>query len=266
MREWIIELHRRDKVLASTGWFMVAMVVVLAGIAPFDARLVTGINPWIKPIKFTASFAAYVWTLAWFMGYLDKPRWALQAVRWGISSIISIEFLCVTVQAARGTTSHYNESTPFNMGVWVVMSVGIMLNAALDLLMWALFLRKHTDVPRGLLSGIRLGILVFVLGGLQGLAMVFGSSHTVGLPDGGPGLPFIDWSTRAGDLRIAHLLGLHALQILPLVGHLVDQFAWLRKPGRQISAVASFSALYVLVAAWQFALALQGVPLLRSSS
>ena len=74
-REFLAELYRRDRVLALTGWGTLALSVVLLAIAPFDSRTVTGLNPWVKPVKFCLSFTAYVWTLAWFVGHLRSRSW-----------------------------------------------------------------------------------------------------------------------------------------------------------------------------------------------
>ena len=97
----------------------------------------------------------------------------------------------------------------------------------------AFFRQKKFSIPDAYVWGISLGILVFILFSLEAGVMLSLMKHTVGGVDGSPGLPITNWSKNFGDLRIAHFAGLHALQILPLLGFFirlmrrhVDEFAF----------------------------------------
>jgi len=72
------------------------------------------------------------------------------------------------------------------------------------------------DVHPAFGLGITLGGLLFVVGSFEGGAMSALSTHTVG---GGYTLPVFGW-TLVGDFRVAHFVGLHSLQVLPLAGYL----------------------------------------------
>jgi hypothetical protein len=145
----------------------------------------------------------------------------------------------------------------------VFQAMGLMIvanTAAVAVFLWSL--RVETSACRaGYLRGVRLGLLVFVLGSLEGFVMTANTAHTVPAPDGGPGLPFVNWSTTAGDLRIAHFLALHALQALPLAGYLLDR-AWRNPPVYREHAVSVVGVIWVGVVALTLSVALSGRPLM----
>ena len=262
-REFLGEVYRRDPVLALTGWGMLALFAVLLAVAPFDARTVTGLNPWVKPLKFCLSITAYVWTLAWFVGHLRRHPRAVRLVSWGTALVFAGEMACIVTQAARGVTSHYNVRTPFDAAVFGTMGMLISFNTLLVAVALLLFfLRTSAPLAPAYLWGVRAGLLLFLLASLEGMAMISNMAHTVGAPDGGPGLPLVNWSTRSGDLRVAHFLGFHALQLLPLAGFALGRYRpdWTRR--RQVACVLAFALLYAAGVSLVFWQAAAGRPLL----
>ncbi|MBJ6111349.1 hypothetical protein JAO73_20175 [Hymenobacter sp. BT523] len=251
-------LHRVNPVLSWTGWLNVALAVLAVAGLLLDHRLVTGAPAWLKPLKFSLSIIAFAWTLGWLLA--DLPQAAQRSVlylSWGLAVSMLVEQAVIFVQAARGTTSHYNTGSALNGALFGLMGLFILVNTLMTV--WALYLVWHHPLhgPAGYVWGVRLGLLVFLVGSVLGGMMIHNLQHTVGAPDGGPGLPGLGWSTRAGDLRIAHFLGMHALQALPLLGWLLS--SWAPRWASQLTWTGA--ALYAALVAGTFALAMAGRPL-----
>lgn len=199
--------------------------LALAILAPVE---ITGANAWFKPLKFTISIGVYAATLAWIMGRFPRFRRAVWWAGTAIAVLLAVEMLIIGGAPFFGSTSHYNSTSPANQVAYTIMGVSIVAVWAITAAFAAAeFLVRDGDRARS--WAIRLGLIVTVIGmplaffmtaptaaqtaDYQGIA----GAHTVGAADGGPGLWFLGWSTEAGDLRIAHFLGLHALQALPIL-------------------------------------------------
>jgi hypothetical protein len=261
-RELIGEVYRRSPVLALAGWLHVALLVLFVCFAFFDARTVTGVNPWIKPAKFAASFVIYTFTLAWLLHYLSDYRRTVRFISWGTALVFVGETICIASQAARGVPSHFNISTAYDASVFGLMGMLITFNTLLVLITLFLFFRTPQPLAPAYLWGIRLGLFLFFLASVEGFTMASNMGHTVGLADGGPGLPVINWSTRAGDLRVAHFLGFHALQILPLAGYALSRWRADAVRRRAVAFVLAFGLVYFMVFSLLFLQASHGRPLI----
>ena len=251
------ELRHRDPLLFWTGAAMLLAFIVVALVSIGDTRTVMGINAWIKPMKFLTSVTIFMWTIAWFMPETRPDPAKRKFVSWTIALMMTGEIIAILVQAARGTTSHFNIRTGFDAAIFSAMGIMIMMNTfATMVFLW--ILRRDTPERRaGYLWGIRLGLVIFLLASAQGGLIITNNAHTVGAPDGGAGLPFVNWSTTHGDLRIAHFAGLHALQGLPLLGFFLDRA---KAPARNV--VLAVSLLWIALTGGLLLLALQGRPLL----
>jgi hypothetical protein len=261
--EFFRTLSRRSEILAITGWINLVLLAGMLAVLPFDSRLVKGINPWIKPSKFAISIIIYVWTVAWLLEYLRISSRTKRIVSWGIAISMLVEIACIVMQAARGTTSHFNVSTPFDGVIFSVMGLMIVLNSVMALVMLILFFSRQSELSQPYLWGIRSGLVIFLMASAIGGVMVAHLSHSVGVPDGGPGLPIVNWSTLGGDLRVAHFAGLHALQILPILGFLIGRHRGWTMQWKSASILAIAGA-YALVVGLLYLQASSGSPLLGS--
>ena len=257
------EIRSRDPLLFWIGAAMMLTFVVCALVSIGDQRLILGINPWIKPMKFLTSVTIFLWTVAWFMPETMSAR-GRSLVRWTIGPAMIIELTFIILQSARGVASHFNHATAFDDVIFSIMGMTIGVNTLAMILFLAIIRRDTPPQRAGYIWGIRLGVVLFLLASAQGGLLVANDAHTVGAPDGGPGLPFVNWSTGYGDLRIAHFFGMHAMQALPLIGFVLDKSLPRRSSAgaKAGNLVIAISIIWLAVMGGLVTLALQGRPLL----
>jgi hypothetical protein len=226
-------LRQGNTPLTVTGFLMLGVLAAaLVGLA-IDPRIITGAPVWLKPAKFAASIALYTFTLAWVFTFI--PDWVKtrRIVGWTTAIALMLEIAIIGLQAGRGTTSHFNLATVFDGVLWTLMGLAIVVQTLTSVAV-AVALWRQPFADRALGWALRLGMTITVVGAFSGGLMTpatrtqvaaaragqpltIAGAHTVGAPDGGPGLPGTGWSNEHGDLRVSHFIGLHALQALPLV-------------------------------------------------
>jgi len=226
--EFYRELVSRNRLLAYVGLTHVGLFILFLGLSLIDTRTVTGINVWIKPMKFALSIAIYLWTIGWFLEYLSAYPRSTLIISWGVAITMIVEIVCIAFQAGRGVPSHFNFSTDLDASIFSAMGNAIAINTLLIVWLTVLFFVGKTNLSSSYLPAIRLALLLFLFGSAVGSMMVGQASHSVGVADGGAGLPFVNWSTEGGDLRIAHFIGIHSLQIIPFFAYKIEQRNWQR--------------------------------------
>ena len=219
--------------LTVLGFIMAAdLVLTMSGLV-VDRRLITGAPAWLKPAKFALSTMIAAWSFAFCIASTSIWPRLTRALDVILAGALLLEIALIDMQAARGTSSHFNFATRFDGAVFAVMGVSIVgIWLAMLLLTIVLFRQSFASSAWG--WSLRLGMVLALAGTGSGALMTIptpqqlaeahatgrlpiGGAHTVGAPDGGRGLPVTGWSADHGDLRVAHFLGMHGLQVLPLL-------------------------------------------------
>jgi hypothetical protein len=223
---------RKAPALTVFGFVMaVDLVFCLLGLV-VDHRMITGAPAWLKPAKFAISTLIASWSFAFCMASTAVwPRF-VRVLDWLLAAGLAIEIALIDLQAARGTSSHFNVDHQFDAMVFAVMGISIACIWLSMLLLTVVLFRQPFASAWG--WSLRLGMVLALVGTGSGALMTVPNSqqlaaahttghmaivggHTVGAPDGGPGLPVTGWSADHGDLRIAHFVGMHGLQVLPFL-------------------------------------------------
>lgn len=264
----------RPLVLFSASMAVVAVMSAVGLVV--DDRVLMGARIWFKPLKFSVSFVAYGLSLAWMLSLLDRGRRAGWWAGTAVAATSAVEMAIITGQVVRGKRSHFNHQTPLDEGLFNTMAVTVVILWLGTLAIAVLLLRARIP-DRAAAWTMRCGIAIALAGAAVGFLMAqptpgqrrgessIVGAHSVGVPDGGPSMPLTGWSTTGGDLRIPHFVGMHALQLLPLVlmtvMALAPRCARLADPRVRLRLVmlacAAYAAVFTLVL-WQ---ALRGQPL-----
>ncbi len=255
-----------------THWYYWTLVytglAVLCLVASMiDERGFQGVSVWHKPFKFALSIAVYFATLGWFANLM--PNNYFSTIRGKVLTALPIicalfEMLYILIQGARGEASHFNQSSVFYATMYGLMGLGALLMVVTCLWMGSSILR-HRDTRDIWVLSVGIGLLAtFVLGGGFGSYLSSSGNHWVGgeATDAG-GVPLFNWSRTGGDLRVAHFFGIHAMQIIPLTGAMLDwlvQRNHLGRAGARICLIGA-SIAFALFTTSTFVQAVGGAPL-----
>lgn len=274
LKQAVSRLWQADAPLTGAGLLLLAALAVSLPGLWIDPRTITGAPAWLKPLKFEISTAVYALTLAWIFTYLPSWTRVRRLAGWTTAVALVLEVAIIDLQAGRGTTSHFNVGTPLDVALWTTMGLTIVGQTLVSMAVaFALWRQPFTD--RALGWALRLGLTTTIIGAASGGLMTaptnaqltearmtghmaVAGAHTVGAPDGGPGLAGTGWSVKHGDLRVPHFLGLHAMQALPLIALAFRRRGWAETTRVRLTAAAAASyQLLFAILLWE---ALRGVP------
>jgi hypothetical protein len=250
MKAFLSELKFRNETLFSFGLVCLVFALVFLLMTRISQTQLYQVNAWYKPFKFAFSTFLFAWAMAWYCHYL--PSFNVQVFNWVVIILLGFEIVYITWKASQGQPSHFNISSPFHSMMFSMMAfaatVVTIYTAYIGLLF---FIQDIPDLPTNYLWGIRLGIVIFVIFAFEGFLMGSRMSHSVGLENDNSDLLIVGWSRKVGDLRVSHFIGMHALQVLPVLSFYVL---------RSSKAVLLTGVLYGALATFTLLQAVKGKP------
>ena len=204
-----------------------------------------GPTSWRKPVVFAASFTLLMVATAWILRLLPQRRWGwIPTITLGAFSII--EVAVITLQQWRGQPSHFNNHSEFDDLMFGIMgsSVGMIMVGLIIFLLWAAMQIRGNAGER---AAVLIGLVTMMFAGYIGGSMIVEGDAILAATGE---VPFEVVFGAAGSGKLAHFLGLHALQFLGLIAIVAPASHRLRLV---IIGAVGYLALFVSVTVTAFA-------------
>jgi len=211
-----------SKVLVLYGGLMTLALAITYFVSLNDSRTIREVGIWAKPMKFMAATALFAWTTVWLTDIAGDTVTRGSAFPW-IAALLIItslfEVVYITYQGSRGEASHYNTSDPVHARMFGLMGIAAVgLTASQAWLAWEIWKLQDSWATPVAALGVVVGLLLtFVLATVSGFLL--GGNQ----PPAGQGLPLRGWHLHK-DIRPSHFLGVHAQQLIPLLGLFAERF------------------------------------------
>jgi hypothetical protein len=252
MTYFIHELKTRNETLYYYGLLCFVASVIFLILTKYSNVQVYQVNAWYKPFKFAFSTFVFSWAIAWYCSYL--PNFNIQLFNWTVIILLGFEIVYIAIMASKGQQSHYNVSTPVNAALYSAMAAAASIVTLYTAYVGILFFQNtFPQLPNYYVWAIRLSIILFVIFSFEGFTMGARLNHSVGALNVNSNWFVLGWSNTVGDLRVAHFIGMHALQVLPVVSYYIL---------KDTKATIILAIVYGLLATTTLIQALQGKPLI----
>lgn len=234
---------RKSKILMRQLIIFCIITLLLSAIGHLCDHSIDSLSTWLKPAKFAVSIFLYAASFNIFQRYITSHK---RLIKFAISASVAggfIELASALAQAALAWSAHSNACV--EGALLITGRLAIMPLAFLDLIFFAA-LMKEKNLPPVMGSAIKWGMLLTAIGFIPGFILLAPEHVQVALSHNA--------FCSSGNLRIAHFIGIHALQIIPLVALYVERFDSHLSIGEQlnilrISGFSYFGLIQILT--WQ---------------
>jgi hypothetical protein len=193
------------------------LFIFCVGLSLFDDTQVLGKNAWINPMKYYFSIGIFIWSMGWYLHYLNNTLHR-NILIWGFLFTTILQTSIVLFQSIRGVSAFYNQNTPFDNLVFGFQSVNNIIFILLMLVTTYLFyFQKKNSKSQHFTWGIRMGMIIFLIGLFIGVYMsivnknIYVNNNAI--------LEKITLNKKQINLKIPFFLGIHGLQIIPILSY-----------------------------------------------